>query len=76
MIDKRPTPGDITDWWLMDPYKGGGSTQPMMEYRPKERISKLLGPDGEPLLVPIQRIAVGFDLRPKAKTPVVFKGDE
>ncbi len=32
---------------------------------PHERISDLLGPDGEPLLVPYERPALGFDLRPK-----------
>lgn len=37
--------------------------EPMLHDRPSERVSELLGMDGEPLLVPIPRHAMGFDLR-------------
>lgn len=40
---------------------------PQVDYAPRVRISALLGPDGEPLMVPYERPAVGFDLRPKRK---------
>lgn len=29
------------------------------------RVSELLGPDGEPLIVPYERPSLGFDLRPR-----------
>ena len=32
---------------------------------PAERVSELLGPDGEPLLVGYERPKLGFDLTPK-----------
>ena len=61
MIDKMPTPGDMTDY-LMEPYSGGNGASPMTFDRPSERVSALLGPDGEPLLVGIPRVRLGFDL--------------
>jgi len=33
-----------------------------------ERVSELLGPDGNPLMVPFERPKLGFDLRPKRDT--------
>jgi len=45
----------------------GDTPCPEVFSAPHERISELLGPDGEPLLVPYERPAMGFDLRPKAK---------
>lgn len=67
MIDKRPAPGDLSDW-VMTPYEDrSGDIQPAIFDRPSERVSALLGPDGEPLLVGIPRRAIGFDLRPSEK---------
>lgn len=34
---------------------------------PAHRVSALLGPDGEPLLVPFPRPRIGFDLTPRNK---------
>lgn len=31
------------------------------------RVSELLGPDGEPLMVPFERPKLGFDLSPKSR---------
>lgn len=39
--------------------------QPQLWHRPSERISELLGPDGEPLTVQYPRNRIGFDLTPK-----------
>lgn len=36
-------------------------------HAPAERVSALLGPDGEPLRVSYPRPRMGFDLTPKAK---------
>lgn len=38
-----------------------------VEDRPKWRVSSLLGPDGEPLMLAYERHPFGFDLRPKAE---------
>ncbi len=65
MIDKQPSPGNWTEY-LMDAYAGPEAERPSLSYRPSYRVSALLGPDGEPLLVPIPRVAIGFDLRKEA----------
>ena len=42
-----------------------GSMEPVTVFTPSdERVSELLGPDGEPLRVAYERPALGFDLRP------------
>ena len=41
--------------------------EPQVWYTPAERVSELLGPDGEPLLVPYPRRRIGFDLTPKGE---------
>lgn len=41
--------------------------QPDVWHRPSERVSELLGPDGEHLHVPYHRNSIGFDLTPKQK---------
>lgn len=60
---------DITqagwDWALLD--EPGGIPAPQVWHTPAERISQLLGPDGEPLLVPYPRNRIGFDLTPRGK---------
>ncbi len=61
MIDKKP--GDSLHEWPS--YWDGWQSEPQIDHRPSERISALLGPDGEPLMVPIPRRAMGFDLRQK-----------
>lgn len=66
MIDKQPVAGDLTDW-LMEPYDANDQPAPMLHVRPAERESALLGPDGEPLMVPFPRPKLGFDLTPKRK---------
>lgn len=38
---------------------------PQVWQAPAERVSELLGPDGEPLLVGYERPRIGFDLTPK-----------
>ena len=38
---------------------------PDLRHSPSERISELLGPDGEPLRVAYPRNRIGFDLTPK-----------
>lgn len=64
MIIRTPMIGDwSTD--LDDGYDYQDTPEITVHDRPSERISALLGPDGEPLLVPIPRRAVGFDLRAK-----------
>ncbi len=42
--------------------------QPDAWHAPAERISALLGPDGEPLMVPFERRKIGFDLTPRGKS--------
>lgn len=45
----------------------GESPVPMVYQRPSERVSRVLGPDGEPLHVGYERYKLGFDLRPNKK---------
>lgn len=55
------------DWSLFDI----GFDEPLQSIgvfdRPHERVSALLGPDGEPLMVQYPRRAIGFDLTPRGK---------
>lgn len=56
------------DWSLLDiPNDMGECASPAVLDRPHERVSELLGPDGEPLLVAYPRRAIGFDLRPQKR---------
>jgi hypothetical protein len=60
---------DITqsgwDWALLDAL--GKCANPQVWHTPAERISELLGPDGEPLTVPYPRNRIGFDLTPRGQ---------
>ena len=40
---------------------------PELWHAPAERVSALLGPDGEPLRVAYPRPKIGFDLTPRSK---------
>lgn len=51
------------DWPELD--ADGFCPQPDVWHTPAERVSELLGPDGEPLRVPYARNRIGFDLTPK-----------
>ena len=51
----------------------GECPQPQLWHSPAERISELLGPDGEPLKVPFGRPRIGFDLTPKPAPPATLK---
>lgn len=64
MIDKRPTPGDYTDF-VMEPYADGGGSAPMLHETIPARVSEVLGPDGNPVMVDLPRRKIGFDLRRK-----------
>lgn len=58
--------GDNIDYWDIDlSHMHEGI---MVDMPRHERVSALLGPDGEPLRVPYPRFALGFDLR-KRSTP-------
>lgn len=61
MIDKRPTPGDLSEW-MMEPYEGDSSPAPMLHEAVPSRASQVLGPDGEPVKVAVPRRKIGFDL--------------
>ena len=63
MINKTPTGWT---WHLEDNLGPSIEVIPALHDRPAARVSALLGPDGEPLLVPYPRRAIGFDLRPRA----------
>ncbi len=65
MIDKRPTPGDLTEYVMEPYYPDCEPIYPSLSYSPSERVSEVLGPDGEPLMVGYPRPAIGFDLRPR-----------
>lgn len=43
----------------------GECPSPQVWQMPSERVSELLGPDGEPLMVAYPRPRMGFDLTPK-----------
>lgn len=65
MIDKKPTPGDYTDW-VMEPYQDSGIySAPMLHDTPPARKSSVLGPDGNPMMVDVPRRRIGFDLTRK-----------
>lgn len=64
MIVKSPCPGDLTEW-IMEPYQGQSVMCMQIEDAPRVRISALLGPDGEPLMVGYERPRIGFDLTPR-----------
>ena len=49
----------------------GQCVAPSVFCTPAERVSALLGPDGEPLRVGFERPRIGFDLRPKKEAPDV-----
>lgn len=62
MIDKRPSPGDLTDW-VMEPYEpADAAPNPVLHDEYPFRHSAVLGADGEPLMVAVPRRAIGFDL--------------
>jgi len=66
MIDKRPTPGDLSDE-LIFPYDDRQECVPIIHDTPARRQSTILGPDGEPMWIDTPRRALGFDLRPTSK---------
>lgn len=51
------------NWYGAD--LAGQCPEPQVWHSPAERVSELLGPDGEPLKVPFERPRIGFDLRPR-----------
>lgn len=54
--------------WEWDDQIPSGHIESVTVFTPShERVSELLGPDGEPLMVPYPRPSLGFDLRPKCK---------
>jgi len=60
MIDKRPVDGDVTsDWWLDTE---SNSSAPMLTEQTPHRVSQVLGPDGNPVLITEPRRVIGFDL--------------
>jgi hypothetical protein len=67
MIDKQPAPGDLTDW-LMEPYEARDTPSPMLHDATPARVSSVLGPDGEPVMVDTPRRRMGFVLTPKSIT--------
>lgn len=50
-------------WDILD--NKGQCPRPDVWFSPAERLSIVLGPDGEPLQVGYQRPRMGFDLRPR-----------
>lgn len=63
MIDRHPTHGD-TAW---DNYDYPDNQSMFVDVPNSTRISELLGPDGEPLMVGYERPRLGFDLTPRGK---------
>ena len=61
MIDRKPTPGDWTDS-VMEPYCGSSGISPMLNEPIPARVSEVLGPDGNPVLISVPRHRLGFDL--------------
>lgn len=49
---------DVDEW-------EGYCQTPMVDKVAHERVSALLGPDGNPLMVPYARPRIGFDLTPR-----------
>ena len=68
MIDLRPL--DYTDW-LREGFgvelRDGYCPEPQVWHAPAERVSAVLGPDGEPLRVGYDRPRMGFDLTPVSR---------
>lgn len=52
-------------WNFHLPAEHGECIYIQVDHSPAERISALLGPDGEPLRVGYERPKIGFDLRPR-----------
>ena len=50
-------------WPILDDL--GPYISPEVWKSPAERVSELLGPDGEPLRIGFERNAIGFDLSPR-----------
>ena len=61
MIDKKPTPGDLTHW-VMEPYEADSGPVPTLHEQNPARVSSVLGPDGSPVTVAVPRRKLGFDL--------------
>ncbi len=61
---KRPR-GMIVEGWDLDDLPQGYCSDVEIDHGAAVRVSALLGPDGNPLLVPFERPALGFDLRPR-----------
>ena len=60
-------PFDQCDWrWTGIDVQDGHCPQPEVWHEPAERVSAVLGPDGEPLRVGYERRRIGFDLTPRA----------
>ena len=63
MINVKPMDG--CDWHWTGLHTEGHAPEPQVWLAPAERVSALLGPDGEPLHVGYERPRMGFDLTPK-----------
>lgn len=61
MIIVSPTIGDLS----YDPYEYWDSETMVVDVTPHVRISELLAPDGEPLMVGFEKPRVGFNLAGK-----------
>ncbi|ULB09127.1 hypothetical protein ORIO_04190 [Cereibacter azotoformans] len=59
MIAQAKQDYDVNYWTF------GNTPAPMVWMAPAERVSALLGPDGEPLRVGFERPKMGFDLSPR-----------
>jgi len=62
MINKTPTGWTIDLEEMLGPEIGG---EPLVHDREPSRQSSVLGPDGNPVSVPIPRQKMGFDLSAK-----------
>lgn len=67
MIDRHPTYGDLTHEMMTQDFFVNTDQPITIDHAPSARVSALLGPDGEPLLVFYPRIKLGFDLRPRGQ---------
>ena len=61
MIDRHPNGMEDDLLYGLGPMNN--ETWLTLHDRPSERMSVILGPDGEPFRVPVPRMAIGFDLR-------------
>jgi len=66
MIDKKPTPGNWTEW-SEKAFEGQNSPAPYLHDAPPNRTTQVLGPDGNPVRVDVPRRAIGFDLTRKVQ---------